>query len=345
MGINITLDSVARNMAFELALGGDRFGPEDIQEMLGNFSLGELNLLRNRVIYHAVDFDPVGVSDGFIGRAFDSWGLSPTCPEPSRLGKDYLELSERKDRGLWFRFNDGSLRKCRKAVREAMWGSGVLSGLSSPDPLSPIGAAKVMAGGLIDRYGERINLDGPCDSAEVLSYSTDTGCSMSVRRIVDDLTPPADRLFYVTYKTPNGRVSTLFDALEEDEAGRLADSLAYEAEYRLSPDMSLAGPFGEESRKDLPRPVAVTTSVGDRYMVEAFLVDRESGNVSLLARPEDIREGRLMSLPLSSLSDSSVGNLWSASRLLDLKVDEVLGPAVGKVTRKRPAARSKGLSL
>lgn len=123
---NNNYDVIARDLAFEIHLGGDRFDAEDLHEVLRGIPQKDLDTFRSRVLYHAKDFVPDEPRfHAFAERQVDSWLSGVETAE--MLGRKVRESWFRsetlhEDRGKNFLMDDGSVRRCEKATAESAWG-------------------------------------------------------------------------------------------------------------------------------------------------------------------------------------------------------------------------------
>lgn len=123
---NNNYDVIARDLAFEIHLGGDRFDAEDLHEVLRGIPQKDLDTFRSRVLYHAKDFVPDEPRfHAFAERMVDSWLSGVETAE--MLGRKVRESWFRpetlhEDRGKNFLMDDCSVRRCEKATAESAWG-------------------------------------------------------------------------------------------------------------------------------------------------------------------------------------------------------------------------------
>ena len=127
---NYDLEDLARDVAFEIELGGDRLGPDDVHQILQGIGEKELEVFSSRVKLHALDFSPSNLfSTDFTERMVKMWLKDVVTAEnlgrkpESFYGK--LELSD--DRGYYFVFDDGSVKRCTSATARGMWGKDACS--------------------------------------------------------------------------------------------------------------------------------------------------------------------------------------------------------------------------
>ena len=159
MAMKISLDSLARDVAFEIELGGDRLEPADLREMLNGISRAKLDLFRRRVEYHAVDFYPPLPFPGaeadaqnaaFVRKYLDMWTDGVVTAEDLgvQLEASPFLVAPREDRGVFFLFPDGDVRRCTKATREAMWPKEDALVMEHLKPLPAEQAVEVLVGNL-----------------------------------------------------------------------------------------------------------------------------------------------------------------------------------------------------
>lgn len=229
------VDRLARDVAFEIVLGGDRFDPADVAAQLDGISPREMQVFRGRIAYHAEDFAPPEYrTEDFMNRMTEAWTAGVRLDGRSdSLRRAFSETELHSDRGRWFRFRDGSFRKCTKAAVDAMWRGRDLEGLEA-GPVTPLDVLRAKADALIAKYGKEVRLDGPWDSVDVDTYGlSEAGHVMSLRRNVDILArKPEDHVYYVTYRTPSGSSSTLLSHLEPEEMERMIGVVDGETAFR-----------------------------------------------------------------------------------------------------------------
>lgn len=126
--MEFSIENIARDLAFEIHLGGDRFGPEDLAEVLRGISEADLKIFRERTLLHARDFAPAESSFvSFAERMVDMWLKDIETAE--KLGKPapkksmYKDVVLSDDKGKYFAFDDGSIRRCKETTIEAAWGA------------------------------------------------------------------------------------------------------------------------------------------------------------------------------------------------------------------------------
>ena len=135
------VDRLARDVAFEIILGGDRFEPSDVAAHLDGISRPEMGLFKKRVEYHTVDFAPEEMrTPDFVGRMVEGWTQGVRLSDGAGIREAFSAAYNRQERGLWFRFDDGSVRRCDRAVTDAMWNGEELARMD-PKPLSAAEAA------------------------------------------------------------------------------------------------------------------------------------------------------------------------------------------------------------
>lgn len=353
-------DDLARTVAFEIILGGDRLEPSDVSERLDGCSESELGIFRDRVRYHCVDFAPPEYrTEDFVGRQIAAW----TDGVRSRSDKEVAEAGLRvvraqvessagvNDRGKWFRFPDGH-RKCLKATVYAMWGADEVSCMVSDKPVPAVEVLRDKADALISCYGRRVDLDGPCDSLDVSSYGLDfPRGSMSVRRRVDILCGTRERVFFVTTGAYGNAVSSAIDSLTDADAEMVIRYLDRERDLRVSIGVA-SGRQGESEGVivGLGEGVVVQgpddASYGGGFKVSSVYCDNDgntlvSGRYLIQSRSEPEYNYPLTALTDKGLSDVRKAMDVSMRRTLDslAKVESVKTPAALRSGRK------SGLSL
>lgn len=142
--IQFDMESLARDLAFEIQLGGDRFGPDDLYQMIDGIGADDLETFRSRVMLHAKDFAGGSLHDNesFVRRQVDMWLADIRTAES--LGKKptamYTGIDLADDKGKYFLFWDGSMRKCESATVTAAWGADVKGKIVSS--LTPLEVAE-----------------------------------------------------------------------------------------------------------------------------------------------------------------------------------------------------------
>lgn len=116
-------DCLARDIAFEICLGGDRLDPVDVQMHLDGISPENLAVLKERVRLHCMDF-PSGHTtfEEFVSRQIDSWFDGVRVGQAGHLWPGRVLAAFRSDKGKHFLFKDGSVRECPCATVYAAWG-------------------------------------------------------------------------------------------------------------------------------------------------------------------------------------------------------------------------------
>jgi hypothetical protein len=156
-GFNI--EEFARDLAFEMCLGGDRFDHDDAMAFLEGISARELDRFTERVKYHAEDFKPRGGEqrngfDRFVSRYLGSYLADVRTAE--RLGisdpvSEYEGVDVFSDRGKWFLMDSGRPAYCMKATRWAMWGKDI--GQHIRMEIDRDTAVRSLFASLLSRYG------------------------------------------------------------------------------------------------------------------------------------------------------------------------------------------------
>lgn len=248
------IDRLARDVAFEIVLGGDRFDPSDLAAQLDGISRQEMRIFQDRIRYHAVDFAPPEYrTDDFLNRMISAW------TDGVALGADgvrqgFLDTVSVRDRGEWFRMGDGSVKQCRSASVETMWRSEERKGMEEK-PVAALEVAKMKAGALLDKYGHETMLDRPCDTMDIDSYGmTAVGYIMSVRRDVDILAnSDLDKVFFVTITTPSGMSSTALSDYKLDALNEFIALMDTEKSFRESASLMVeTSPLSQSALIGLP---------------------------------------------------------------------------------------------
>lgn len=123
----MNLDDFARDIAFEIQLGGDRFGPDDVRDILRGIPRKDLQEFRDRIEYHAVDFAPVFIVDNneFVREYIDKWLSGVQTAETLGVEPQIRFSSEGllRDRGEFFVCPDlgHDVVRCPVATRYLAW--------------------------------------------------------------------------------------------------------------------------------------------------------------------------------------------------------------------------------
>lgn len=345
-------DVMARDVAFEIVLGGDRFEPSDVAEFLRGSSEMELQLFRERIRYHAVDFaPPEHRTDDFLSRMIEAWTKDVVVDSRRKdISSAAREAMDIQDRDRWFRFSDG-FRKCTKGTVEAMWTMKDRTMLESEQPVPSNEVLRRRMDSLISRYGHEVRLDGYYDVLDVSSLELAGGnVSMTLRRSVDTLAKGVEgHKYYVVERTPGDmRVSEVM-SFTPREAERLISILDTEESLRQSSSLvSGQSQFPDGVLVGFPEPVKVfmakdkgmfpfeVSSVfctpDGRAMVSGHYMHRVPGE------PE-------YNFPLSDLTDKGVSDVRKTmdgvmsrtlSRLKEIETSQVVA-AGAAVRRKGPS--------
>lgn len=339
------IDSISRDLAFEIVLGGDRFDRDDLMSVLPRMTAPELAVFRERTLYHSLDFCPPSVrDDSFVRRCLD-WWLGDVKPLPG--GDVRPEIAgplSREDRGKWFRFPDGSLRQCGTATVGSFWYKDPdLSSIDlAPVPLERVAKEKVSA--LIDRHGVREMRDSLYDTVRLSS-----GSGLVLSRQVDDLADPLDRVFTVTYPVGDDGVRTVsLRDLPEDALNGVIFAVMEETDIREGREPVRS----ERNFLDITDDVRVGVPGPDGSVREISLqgvsVDRETGRV-VVTGTETGTGGRVLWCPVADLSDRDVDKVSAAARkdlALLMRHDMGIVPnTVTRALRDALAVKGKGLGL
>lgn len=129
--LKLSYDTLARDVAMEICLGGFRFDEEDLSALLEGMSRKDLDRIRERVLYHCPDFSPVPFRTGnndytaFAERESHRWFDGIRSQEDLGLSKPNAVIGDEpfyEDRGKYFLFDGGAVRCCTKATRTVEWG-------------------------------------------------------------------------------------------------------------------------------------------------------------------------------------------------------------------------------
>lgn len=230
---NNNYDVIARDLAFEIHLGGDRFDAEDLHEVLRGIPQKDLDTFRSRVLYHAKDFVPDEPRfHAFAERQVDSW-LS---------GVETAEMLGRKVRGSWFRpedfhedrgknflMDDGSVRRCEKATAESAWGPKVREHVLRE--MTDREVVEYNADWLLSTYGKE--RDG------VKEYDFISPCFVPEGRVCS-MTKDGDGVTLRIESDALGSVSMSLKDFYSDWPAMAAGALAYEIDERIYRDVQEA---------------------------------------------------------------------------------------------------------
>lgn len=226
-----SLDVLARDVAFEICLGGDRFGPDDLALMLEGITITDLETFRKRVVYHAGDFG-YGVPFGeardqqlriFVEKESISWCSYVKTAESlgfdTTSRKSWFEgLTLNEDRGKYFLFTGGYVRRCEKATREVAWGEAA-TGSSLVMELPKEKVPKAICSLILCNYGKNTMSGRECTCVGYmnipegrvnkiveqgegnLTFVLETGETMDVRKVFE--------------RHPDATISALMDELDE----------------------------------------------------------------------------------------------------------------------------------
>ena len=339
-------DSLARDIAYEIVLGGDRFDSYDVKPVLDGMTRAEMNFFKDRIRYHAVDFAPEEYrTDDFLSRMIEAWTEGVDVKESWEIRPEFQKMHDRQERGKWFRFADGGFRKCEKATVDCQWQEFERVGMV-PEPISPFEVAREKADALISLYGRDVNLDGPVRTVDIISFGAlESGYVMSVRRNVDALAEkPADHTYFITYTTPSGKSSTLLSHLPPEEMDRFIDMMDQEKQLRAG------GRLGWTERSEpllLPSGTVVMAPEPDADGVSAFEVkslwENIDGEVIVSGHYAEGRSsGRQVSFNLGDFSDKGISVITTACLGQTLRQEAGLKENKSS-SKKKNVSRSKGV--
>ena len=357
-----SLDGLARHLAFEIVLGGDRMDAEDIRLALGSVSQNELHLFRERVKYHAFDFAPEEYrTDDFLNRMLDDWLRDVSVNGGTSVGEAYRKLYERCDRFKWFRLQnlDGSFEyaQCKKATRDLMWGRRAggsiidirVDEFVSERPVSALEVARSRADALLDKYGMELHLDGPLEVVDISSFGiSEEGALMSLRRTVNDLArSSSDRVYFITETAPGGKVtSRVLSDMTDGEINRLIGIFDTEKSFRDGLSLVVENPIVNQG--------AIIRLPKDTYVYFNDGSDRGLVAKSVFIAPDGVAmvSGKFMgslypeqNLPLSSLSDKSMQVIREATQSSLKQIEkQVLGMDNAK-SAGRKAGKGKTIEI
>lgn len=118
------LDGLARDIAFEICYGADRFDNEDVAAMLSPFSPlspSEMKAFRERIVYHCPDFAPPAYrQEDFVSSWMDGFlSLVPVQnADHTFIREEFAHLNDVQERGKWFKVHEFLRFRCNQATRE-----------------------------------------------------------------------------------------------------------------------------------------------------------------------------------------------------------------------------------
>ena len=354
-------DCLARDVAFEIVLGGDRFEPCDVAERLDGCSKAELDIFRDRVRYHSVDFAPPEYrTEDFIERMVTAWTKDIRTRTDRELADAGLrvvsvqaeEAARILDRGKWFRFSDGC-RQCLKGTREAMWTAKDMTMLVSDEPVPANEVLRGRVDSLISRYGHEVQLDGPYDSMDISSVGlTDGAASMTIRRRVDILAQGVEgHQYYVVERAPGEMKVSNVMSFNPREADRLIGILETEESLRQSSTLvSERSPFPDGVLVGFPEPVRVSMARDDTGLFPfevSSVFCTPDGRAMVSGRYlHQLRSDPEYNFPLSDLTDKGISDV---RKTMDTAMRKTLAKLQGIETTpldaRRAPVRKAGPSL
>lgn len=341
------LDRIARDIAFEICLGGDRFTPEDISDVLSSYALSctEMGLFNVRIRYHAEDFAPKEYRDEpFMSNQIGFWIGSIPVKDSFDVRPELAEMFNRCERGKWFLFDDGVYRRCDKAVKEAMW--------PKVDPerfvsgaVSSLVVARAKMDSLINSFGhETVSGCSLFDAMECVSYGlNNSGYEMHIMRDVNILADtPEKHSFIVHYNFPNGSLTThSLNALSDKELQSVIDNLDGELYYRqqglLFPE-ELVEPIVLPEKIFVTPPVESPDGYLRKFVPESIFVG--PGGAALVGGHYD-GLSTPVNFVLSDFSDKALSIIGKAS---EVACKQSLGQeAKASKSAKKKTVKSKGI--
>ena len=339
-----SVDSMARDIAMECILGGDRFDPQDVADMLGPVSRTEAELLKKRIAYHAEDFAPPEFRPKeFLDKEIAAWtGALSVREDDFSIRPAYSEMTAREDRGKWFRFSDGKIRRCEKAVASAMWPERSLGSENLPERISSLEAAEYKADALISSYGSEIERDDKYEYMDVKSYgSSAEGSFMKIYRNVDILAEhPLQHLFLLESDHPEGKPIVTFDSLPDGELDRLCGILDTELSVRKGLSlMHGLDSLPESAMLALPKGTIVRSPeqmpFGNTFSVSALFVGPDGSSFVSGTYFGDL-SGQEYNYRLSEFSDVGIATIKESTGIAMAKV-------MSKMRDVAPKEKAEGL--
>lgn len=324
------IENLARDLAFEIHLGGDRFGPDDVCEWLKGIPESDLKIFRERVLLHARDFAPAEpMYESFASRMVGEWLAGIQTAET--LGREvkgswYAGLTLSNDKGKHFLFLDGSNHTCNAATVEAAWGRDVRKDIARE--ISEKDLAEHWCGVLLQNYGH--NRNGSVQVDFITHCSLPEGTVCAVRREKDGLFLVMDSDIIGASVTPFGEVFDAYPSL-------LSSAVSYELDERIFRDVREA----ETRRADVAdfkkRAGELIDKCGERVRLD-FLYDQvllesnDRGSVYVRRSVDDLSPKESLSFYIytktsTGSSVSLVSEDFDAGALANLTkaVDKALG--------------------
>lgn len=326
--MDYTLDNFARDVAFEINFGGDRFDRRDVAEHLHGIDAASLHLFRNRVRYYAEDFRPRrtyanDTFSGWMNRQLDAWLSDVRTAEDLKLdpkGIAFPVTGLREDRGKWFRLSDGSVAKCSHATVSVEWGPDRVAELN-PVEVPVFDLVKEKADRLLDAYGKEVVRDYVWD---VVEFSGDDvpvfggtrielqrSCSKIGGRRVGD-----DGLYYIRQTSDAGTSLTNLRDMDRHLQEDYLLLIDRELEVRQARGKGLSASASREDGQPernvrLDSPVSVTDAAsGKRVPVDTVFVGAD-GDLWVGSSAKDAAAG---SYRLDSLSSKEVDSVRRATK-------------------------------
>lgn len=357
-----TLDNLARDIAFEINFGGDRFDHKDVEANLEGIGEESLMLFRKRVMYHAEDFKPASMTGQmsfprWMDRQLDVWlGGVKTAEELGRsydavpFARDFGRL--RFDRGKWFSLSDGSGIKCTRATIANMIAPDEMERLK-PEETTLLSLLKKGADRLLDKYGEEVRRDGWWDSLtfsdETVSLFPETRLSlMRQSNKIGSERVSGGYCYCVLRESPEGNDITMFSDMPVDLQEYYYWAVGNEFALRngWKDDLRRAAEGLDSSGEDRSVPLDESVSVldpetGRKRTVDTLYLDPE-GNVWV---GDGRRSGNGFSRRLDGLSPKEVSDIRKATgKTMRMIMEKTAGPRLDSIRRQdRAAAPRLGL--
>lgn len=357
------LSGLARDVAMEILLGGFRLDEEDFAMALGRVTRLELKLFENCMRYHAVDFGYMpegGNAKVFFEKELDVWTTKVQFSEDCSVRDAFRFLKSLEDRGKWFKVQDG-FRKCTEdsVISMVSFGRDVLDAGGEVERVSLFDVLRSKADAIISKYGKEVLLDNYWMQVELKDSSAPSDTHTFVRRSVNTFAKGLDDyIFYVEYRTPSGRSSTLMSRLEPEEMERMISLIDDEMSSRQTVSKAAgkldiaSGSEGLEPveqggclRFDNGPVISVLDDGGERLVRVSEIWSMPFGGPWITGSPVDAKgnmqfdeNGKMVSFdfPLSSLSDKAVDTIRQATdKFLKLTVRDSLKQSDSKSVKSR----------
>lgn len=292
---NYDIADLARDIAFEICLGGDRFTPEDAQQWLEGIPESDIDTLRHMIYIHSCDFShPEAQSPRFVERMTDMWldGIKTAESLGRTPGKSWFEGIDTSIAFYrYFVFDDGRIQRCNQATVRAAWGREAEKHIVGVMDESAV--LKHYAEALLKDYG--YNVDGIRKVELSSGVSLPEGRFVSLEKKGDEINVVLEPLDFVLHS----RVSL-------QEAYRfypktMVDSITHELDERIMNDI-LQKQVNRDDLKELRRNAnLLIDSAGMRVRAdylydEVLLMSDDKEKFSLRRKVDDLSDKEALDL-------------------------------------------------